>query len=236
MATQYKGNTAVREAWESGQRTSANSDTIQQIKKGKYADLLGIMPAKGAELITGFEVVTARLVPRRGKMGELTIDLIQKQPPSGVSKPVGSLRSTIETDMVQLEKSILTKKGLSDGTPPKVELWRASSADLRAKFKYNEDGETYDLDEEAKKFAKLILKGTESYLAFYPVVSRTTIWAARKDPTNFGTINTPPVTVPGTWVYLKTADRCSQTSDKTYTQTEQWTGAEEWSTDLYETT
>ena len=232
MATSYKGNTAVREAWESGSKTNADLDTIQQIKKGKYADLLAIQPAKGVELITGYVVSSSTLVSKRGLMGELTINLTEKIETVG-TVPTGALRSTIETDMAQLEKPILAMSDYS-GYAPEIALWKDAPADLRSQYKYTDaDGDPQTLTGEGLKVAQLMLKGVETVLMFNPVISRTSIYKSRKDPENCGKIDTPPVTVPGTWVYLKTADRCIQQGDKSYQRTEQWTGAEEWSTDLY---
>ena len=233
MATTYKGNTAVRDAWESGTITQDTLDTIQQIKKGKYADLLAIQPTKGAEPIANFIVVNSTLVPKRGKMGELTINLIQKDVSTVGGLPAGALRSTIETDMAQLEKPILAMSDYS-GYAPQIALWKDAPADLRSQYKYTDaDGDPQTLTGEGLKVATLMLKGVETVLMFAPVISRTSIYKSRKDPENCGKIDTPPVTVPGGWVYLKTADRCIQLGDKSYSRTEQWTGAEEWSTDLY---
>ena len=46
-------------------------------------------------------------------------------------------------------------------------------------------------------------------------------------------IQEPPVSVPGTWSWLKTADRVVQTAKKQYQRTEQWTASDKWDTDLY---
>ena len=91
-----------------------------------------------------------------------------------------------------------------------------------------------DLSAVARIYAKLILKGVESYLVFSPVVSRTSTYKDRPDPADCGKIQTPPITVPGTWEYLKTGDRIVQQSDGKYVRSEQWTGADTWERELYE--
>jgi len=232
MATKNKGNTAVRETWESGTRVRADIDTMELVKTGLYADLQAQQPSKGAELVTGYEVESSRLIPRRGLLGELRINLVEKFPDSTTQKPVGSIRSTIEIDMVQLDKPILSLEQFS-GYPEMIELWKAGPADLKVKYKYIKDKVVYDMAGGALAAAKLMLKGTDSYLAFNPVISRTSIYKSRPTPADYGKICTPPITVPGDWVYLKTADRITQQADNTYVRTEQWTGADEWSTDLY---
>lgn len=234
MATLYKGNTAVRETWESGAIVRGDLDRIELVKTGKKTDIDALLPAKGAELLTGYTVETAKITPKKGAMAELRITLVEKDSTSG-TVPSGALSSTIEIDMAQLEKPILTK---SDYSPyaPEIELWKASSAALRSQYKYiAAAGDEQTLAGEALTVAQLALKGVESYLAFNPVITRVSVYKARPTPANYGKIDTPPVTAPGTWVYLKTGDRIVQGSDKKYTRTEQWTGADEWATELYET-
>lgn len=234
MATAYKGNTAVRETWESGAIIRGDVDRIEIVKTGKFADLQAVLPAKGAELVTGYTVEIAKLDPRKGGMGRLSITLVEKDTTSG-TVPVGALSSTIEIDMAQLEKPILTMSDYS-AYAPEIELWKASSAAQRSQYKYTDAaGAEQTLAGNALVVAQLALKGVESYLAFNPVITRVSIYKSRPTPANYGKIDTPPVTAPGTWVYLKTGDRIVQGTDKKYTRTEQWTGADEWATELYET-
>ena len=241
MSTSFKGNTAVRESWESRTKTKAVTDSLELIKKGKYADLEALIPVYGAELITGYTVVSAVLSPGRGTMGTLTISLTEKDGSSVGTVPVGAISCLIETDMAQLEKPLLTHPMFTDeasSVAQHIELWKSEpDAGLRSQYKYTDtDGSTIvDLAGLDLTAAKLILSGTESYLDFVPVVTRTTTYKARKDPENIGKKDTPPVTVPGTWEYLKTTDRCIQQADKNYSRTEQWTGSKKVNTDLYET-
>lgn len=234
MATQYKGNSSVRETWESGKIVRAETDSTEIVKRGKFADLAAIQPAKGVELVTGFVVEQSTLEGEKGGMGKLVISLREKDVSTTGGKPLGAIESTIEVDMAQLERPLMAKDGLSDGTPVAIEKWRNADLDDRVLYKYKEGESTITLDTEAIKYAKLILKGIETFLEFAPVVTRMSTYKSRPDPKDIGKIDTPPVTVPGTWQYLKTADRCVQQADKKYCRTEQWTGAKEWSTDLYE--
>ena len=235
MATVNKGNTAVRETWESGQIVRAEQDSTEIVKQGLYADLAAVQPAKGVELVTGFVVEHSTLTREKGGWGKLVIALREKDVSTTGGKPIGAIESTIEVDMSQLERPILARTEYS-GYAPMIELWRASPATLRSQYKYNDaNGNEQTLTGEALKVATLELKGIETWLDFAPVVTRMSTYKTRPDPEDIGKIASPPVSVPGTWQYLKTADRIVQQADKKYCRTEQWTGAKEWSTDLYET-
>lgn len=234
MATSNKGNVAVRDAWQSGKLTRAETDSTVLVKQGLYADLAAIQPAKGVELVTGFVVESSTLEPRKGLLGTLTINLVEKDVSSGM-KPVGALKSTIEIDMAQLEKPILTKSDYS-GYADVIELWKAGPAALRSQYKYvpAAGGDPETLTGNALIVAQLALKGIDTYLAFNPVITRMSTYKSRPTPENYGKICAPPVTAPGTWEYLKTSDRIVQQADGRYVRTEQWTGADEWAPELYE--
>lgn len=233
MATSNKGNVAVRDAWKSGKRTRAETDSTVLVKEGLYADLALIQPAKGVELVTGYLVESSTLEPRKGLLGTLSINLVEKDVSSTGTKPVGALKSTIEIDMAQLEKPILTKSDYS-AYADVIELWKAADATLRSSYKYKDaTGTDQTLTGNALIVAQLALKGVETYLAFNPVITRMSTYKSRPTPENYGKICAPPVTAPGTWVYLKTADRIVQQSDGKYVRTEQWTGADEWAPELY---
>lgn len=236
MATVNKGNTAVRESWASGQIVRAETDSTEIVKQGLYADLKAEQPAKGVELVTGFQVEQSTLTREKGNWGKLVISLREKDASSTGGKPLGAIESTIEVDMSQIERPLMTSpKVESAGTPVEIEKWRNAELADRVAYQYQEGGAAVPLNTEALKYAKMIMKGIETWLDFAPVVTRMSTYKTRPDPEDIGKIDSPPVTVPGTWQYLKTADRIVQQADKKYCRTEQWTGAKEWSTDLYET-
>ena len=81
-------------------------------------------------------------------------------------------------------------------------------------------------------WADKIRKGVESYLLFAPVITLTGTYDGRPDSGVPGYIATPPVSVDG-FEYLKTADRVRQNQDRTWERVQQWTGADEWDTDIY---
>lgn len=250
MATAYKGNSAIRETPESGRLTRGANKSIEVIKRGKYADLATEQPAKGAEYVTGYVVEQSVLSRLRGAWGELVIQLVEKDNSTQIV-PVGALESFIEVDMAQVEKPLVFNPKLvaqgSDTTQTcadEVEAWRNSPQQRRRKYqipKANLNGEAdpqnnadwIDMTGESLAMARKIARGIEAWLAFYPVVTRTSTYKTRPDPANCGKIQSPPVSVPGSYVWLKTADRIVQNARKQYVRTEQWTASDAWDTDLY---
>ena len=246
MANQYIGSSAVRETHESGRVTKSANNSMELVQRGKYADLLAAQPAKGNELVTGYVVEQSTLSRARGGMGELVVQLVEKDS-SSQSVPAEANESFIEVDMAQVEKPLVTNKKLvtSDSTAEVIDEWRNSppnrrrlfqipAPDLSREAKADADDDWVTMDDEAIKVAQKIMKGIEAWLAFYPVVTRTSTYKARPSPANAGKIQTPPVTVSGTWVWLKTADRVVQNAKRQYQRIEQWTASDKWDTDLYE--
>lgn len=248
MATEYKGNSGIRETVDSGKITRAATDSMEIVKRGKYTELAAIQPAKGVEYVTGYIVEQSTLTRANGGWGELVINLLEKQVGTapGELTPIDSF---IEVDMAQVEKPLMTNKKLvtsdSNDVPDEVEAWRGSpqqrkrnyqipKASLTAEADPKNDDDWVTLAGESLKVCQKISKGIECWLAFYPVVLRTSTYKARPAPSKVGKIDTPPATVPGTWVYLKTADRSVQNSKNQYVRTEQWTASDSWDTDLYE--
>lgn len=245
MSVKDRGTVTARLSWESGAKTKSEIDTMQLVYQGKYVLLEPLMLPKGAiaasgnDIPAGYKVETSVLQPRKGLLGTLTISLVELDGSDfGIDPlPVDALTRTIETDMAQLERPLLTNPMFTEEASTvaeHIDLWRnGSDVGLRNEYKYKDETGEVDLAGLDLIAAKKIMKGVETWLEFQPVITRTTIWKVRKDPTNIGKINTPPVTVPGTWVYLKVCDRCIQQTDGKYVQTEQWSGAKEWDTDFY---
>jgi hypothetical protein len=249
MATAYIGNDAIRETSDSGRITKSANTSMEVIKRGKYAALATEQPAKGAVYVTGYAVEESVLSRLRGSWGELVVKLVEIDASTQVV-PVGALDSFIEVDMAQVEKPLYFNKKLFDSDSQEfadeVETWRNSPQQRRRKYQIPAVGLTGEAapDNDAHwstltglslKVAQKIMKGIEVWLAFYPVVTRTSTYKSRPSPSNYGKIGAPPVTVPGTWVWLKTADRIVQNAKKQYVRTEQWTASDAWDTDLYET-
>lgn len=83
------------------------------------------------------------------------------------------------------------------------------------------------------KLWNLLAKGTTEYSVGVPVVRRTkTKMAGNQGGGSAWKRESPPVSVPGKWEFMKTADE-RRRDGKTYTQIEEWTGAETWDETLY---
>lgn len=239
MAVQRIGNTGKRESWDSGKRRMAEIESLELVFRGNFEELSQSQPARGTVgtgdngIPAGYVVESSDLTPQKGELGEMRV-FCREVDASVTQKPSGAITATIEIDMAQLEKPLLSKPGISDALPLEIEMWKNSPIELRRAMKFEQSGGTYDLSADAQRYAKLILKGVESYLVFSPVVSRTSTYKTRPNPENCSKIETPPISIPGDWEYLKTADRIVQQTDGKYVRTEQWTGADEWERELYE--
>lgn len=236
MATAKIGNTAVRETWDSGTRERSALDRVTLIKKGPRTDLETEQPPYGSETyLVGYVVETSVVRPGRGGMAELTVTLVEVDGSDvGIDAPVGSLTSTIEVDMAQVDMPLLTHPDFQ-GYEPEIECWRSeTNALLRSGYSYHtSDNEIKELTGNAIKIATKIMRGVESYLTFVPVITRTSIYKYRPAPDNIGKRDTPPISVNGSWQYLKTCDRASQLGAKRWQRVEQWQGAKEWDADFY---
>jgi len=245
MATKYIGNSTVRETPESGRRTRGDASTLELVRRGKYTDLESQQPGKGDEsIVTGYLVEQSVLHRLRGGWGELVISLVANSVSSGT--PPEPIETTIEIDMAQVERPLVLnpKLGLSDSAPDIIAAWRESPLCRRRKFQApkatlttdadpDNDNHWETMDEDLQKVARKILKGIESWLDFYPVVVRTSTYESRPDPADCGKIQSPPVSVPGNYEWLKTADRITQTAKRKYQRVEQWTASHKWDPDLY---
>ncbi len=232
--TIIKGDSAPHDHYTGGRRESSGPDeTVTFVRQGKYDALKSSMPLRG-EKYDGKLVISSDLAPTRGGMGMLTI------------KCVAAKVTTVdfEIDTAQLEKPLLSHPKFED-VAEQVELWKNAAPELRAAYKYtNASGGEESLSGNALKAAKLIERGVESYLEFSPVVRKTTtktgsssqeLWSDVGE--KCGTRDKPPSKlrgmVGGSWDWLKTADRATQTGGGSGQRVEEWTGANQWDKTLY---
>lgn len=238
MANVTKGSTAIRETSESGGVDAGDITRRTVVKEGDYDLLAAAQPARGSASadVAGYTVDTSRLTRRRGNLGKLVINLVPTSAYAGSASET-VLTSKIEIDFVQYERPILTHPTLNEGAgnymAVHLQRWIDSGKD-GAFWTYTDAGGTQTLTVDEQAWAALIFKGVEGYLEFAPVVSRTRTYSGRPAVAAPGAIETPPETVAG-FAYLKTCDRLVQNDDKSWTRTEQWTGARAWETLLYGT-
>lgn len=93
----------------------------------------------------------------------------------------------------------------------------------------------YDaMNADTKKLAKKKIQGIHSYFTFSPLVRRTTRSNTAPSPVAAGMKEVPPIAIPGTWVFLKTAANPTYTGESgTWELVEEWAGAKELDPDLY---
>lgn len=231
-----KGSIAVREVPESGSVEQAECTRRTVVQEGDYALLAAAQPARGDAWagLPGWTVDTSHLTRKRGGLGKLVITLVPYESFYG-SFAEQELRSRIEIDFVQYERPILMHPTLNEGASNymgvHLKKWMDQGCDPF--FQYRDAQGDQTLTEEEQAWAQLILKGVEGYLEFAPVVSRIRTYKGRPDVEAPGKVEDPPGGVGG-YEYLKTADRLVQNEDRSWTRTEQWTGAKKWEELLYE--
>lgn len=86
----------------------------------------------------------------------------------------------------------------------------------------------------SKKLYNYLIQGITEYNTGVPLVRRTTtgILGGTIASGNAWIRESPPVTVSGTWQWLKTADE-RRSEAHGYTRTEEWTAAKKWDPDIY---
>lgn len=219
------GSTSPRETHDSREIERLRKGRLITIRKnGDYAALAAAMPAPG-EKLDGGRVRTSTLRRLAGGIGllEYTVRV------GGLSVVgAGYSDAVVEIEMAQTERPITALKKYS-GYAGEIEMWRSGDAALRSEYKYvDESGNTQSLTGRAIEAAKLILRGIESVLVFHPVLTATRTFDERPGDygNKVGRRDRPPVSAPGGYDWLKTADRLQQSSDgDTWTRVEQWTGA-----------
>lgn len=168
------------------------------------------------------------------------------------------LATTFQMSMAQyeypLERLFLSSETTGDSGAWAFESWK-NMTDLKHKrdYKYLSDmsqtGAIYtSLNGKAKDLAELYIGGTESFLRFYPQITRQRTWDEKKEnnleSTALGKIDTTPNDTQkfkileefqsSNYQWLKTGFDWAENQDGSWTLTESWLGAPEWSDKLYE--
>ena len=217
------GDVSVQESHESGAITVAEYTTKTVVKRGLYADLLELLPQKGAAWGVSGEgesaepvwwVAQAQLSPGPGGTGTLTVTLSDSQESAHDIWGVDTAYDIIEVNWAQIEKPIMANKkimkeaegALLQATIDEVEAWRNSPQqrrrlyqvprdDLKREPVANDNNDWVSLEGAAKDVAQKIAAGTESYLVFSPVVSVTRILTEAPTLGGVGVIDTPSVSI-----------------------------------------
>lgn len=170
-----------------------------------------------------------------------------------------SRRDQIETwnlDYLEIQKTILNWHADQEDGPDLQQLrkWQRLETvdgawDAYTNFLTEVGDENSKLTGDTLKLAEKILKGVDYFSVYTPVLTRTSVVTDLENLSlgGVGTIGEPSgsdtaagnvdltklTALAKEW--LKTADRLQGAVDGTFQRTEQWTGADKWDEDLYET-
>lgn len=189
-------------------------------------------------------LASAELTALNGKRGRLTLTIAKHQ--DGVE--VWGL------EPAEIQKPIRTWKADAENTSDRPDLalldnWAAQVGNQALAEDYNNyrwNGQ--ELSGNTRALAEMIRQGIESYLVYTPVV--TCVTRLNEIPADIG-VDLGKICVPKSndddmdeavsklaglaEEWLKTADRIQGALDGTFTRTQQWTGADKWNANLYET-
>ncbi|MEO5915559.1 MAG: hypothetical protein ABIS50_15100 [Luteolibacter sp.] len=199
--------------------TSNDGTTLTEVEtwNGPYSEL------KTKQLSVVLGVKGTNLVPTEADHGILTITREVDLSTTGDSTVPN--QEIIEVLWPELRKAVETNLFFKDLTDAQIQSVKKSVA----------AGEAYSPEDDpvaAKLWSKLA-RGNTEWSTGVPVVRRTTTKRTGKETKGKAWYrDTPPVDVEGDWEFLKTVNE-TRRDGKSYTQTEEWTGAEKWDEDLY---
>jgi hypothetical protein len=205
--------------------TTATTMTTTRTFTGAY----GALKTK-QDALSGSGTKT-QLTPTTAGEGTLTITVekpLTATPEQNGTATMGEGRQ-VSTGItwMELRKDIATNAMFADVSPGDMKKARDYAA------MENGDAKAAALPTLAKKFYDYLVKGTTDYAIGYPVAKRTTTKSVGEIGGGGAWFrDTPPFDHPSGWQWMKTADDRTK-EGSTYTQTEEWTGAEEWDSDFY---
>lgn len=169
------------------------------------------------------------LSPTEGGNGSLEIvTSVAMEVPNSRYGFGGAAQTTIEIEWVELRKKLETHpffEGVSDEDRVKI----------KQAIDNPDPGQSPALSGMALELYLKLLRGQTEYSMAVPVVRRTTHRPSSTNAQGAWFRDSPPVSVPGGWEWLKTANRIT-TAGRDVNRVEEWTGAEEWDTDIYPAT
>lgn len=219
---------------------SDKNQTIVTVE-GRYTDLESADPADYVP--SGLTLESSRLDPSGGGMGVLTLNCMLYDDSS--SSSLAPIRTTFEVGMEEVQYDLEDHPRFSDADRNTILMWLATDETERfsdGNFTYKDkDGTLVEIDDElVQDFCFAYYSGIKTFVRYYPVITKKSIW---KNPPGLtmsgrsftggslpfsaacGRFDTPPITLSGypstnwfhgpmTWV---------QNENKTWTQTESWT-------------
>ena len=257
-----------RQPTESEGVADSGEATFTYVLKGDYTALHGLSDSlkQGDVVVAGWFARAWDLQRGNGDTATLSIACVPDagKESDAVDAKDAPIKDVWKIHAVRNDVSVMAYCGITPGGPLRnvVEKWlRETDSETAAAGNYREKGEVVDVAETYPPSAKLIakmMKGVESVIRFYPVITRVRTYAAPPPDCleNIGLINDPPTSgiggaaakKPGSlanklsdYEWLKMQDDCDETTDGKWTRTESWWGllkadhpdGHPWDPDLY---
>jgi hypothetical protein len=199
--------------------TNDGTQTKVETWKGPYK----LLEAKQNAI--GFSAKATNLAPD-GPNGILTVTY---EIPAPEDYQFTGSQTSIEIAWMELRKPIEQHSMFKN--VPATEIKKAKdAAELEGEAS---EAAAQQLDTIAKKLYDYLIKGTTEYSTGVPVVRRTkTRQAGNQGGGGAWMRDSPPVSIPGGWDWLKTADE-RRKDGRSFTLVEEWTAAMEWDKELY---
>jgi hypothetical protein len=196
---------------------------------GPYSILEAFTPNRG-DFRDGGQVDTVNLKHGVGGKGTLIVDVGPIALP-GIADPVGVLEIEWLEVQKRLEQHPRYKLGgaaqLTNADLDAIEEWRSLSTATQRAAKFA------TLSINAQEFVSKVNRGQDSFVLYGPVSRQTIRSTIEPISEPCGVIQSPPpdIAVDG-YQYLKTADRV-QGQGTHWEQIREWTGADEWDSQIY---
>jgi hypothetical protein len=242
MTVRYKGSTAIREVWNSGEITSTYGQRTRIIKyQGLYADLIAAEPLPGATLVgdTSYECTDVRTLPIKGKLGEQIVTYVKSTNLSTISELAG-----IQIDILWIKDEIPFTQSCY---VPNTTIHNVIALIDSYLDETDDTKRTTILDQitalgaVALRLLRLISAGIRSYPIARPVVRKTQDTISRpstglgnglfkREAPDVGTVTYPlsykgPDGADEQWVYIRMDDSASRTGrGKMWKRTQEWHG------------
>lgn len=228
-------------------RTRSDKNAATVTVYGPYVDLDEADPTEFVP--DGLSLEKSTLSPADCGMGTLTLECISYDNPDGTG--LSPIRTTFEVDMEEVVYDLEDHPSLQSNRAT-ILAWLATDESKRVDgndYKYTDkNGELQTVTgDKALKFCKAYMAGIKTFVRYYPVISKKSVWKNPPGLTregrsftggslpfseNCGKFDTPPISLSGfdDNNYFKGPENWVQNENKTWTHTEKWTYTPEGST------
>ena len=212
--------------------------------EGVMSDIEALCDNPSTIVPEGYVPVRGVAAPTGGGMGRLTLSCVSYDGEPEAGSTVAPIRSTIEVDMEEVTYDLVDHPHLS-GCRDVCRKWLATDEAKRVvgeKYRYtDETGTEVEIDDAtALKFCKAYMAGIKSFVRYFPVIVRNSIYknppgltrsersftgGSPKFSSDCGRFSTPPVSLSGyaSTNWFKGGDRWRERGDTTWELQEKWT-------------